>query len=851
MSKSNFTNTMQLIVMLCLTVFLVSCGVDELKDEFDSDLDATDQQSDNTTTDWEFSAQLVASGEQIYIAQCTTCHASDGSLPSNGKLIGCASCSNQSTLSARISTTMPPSDSELVTGSDADAVAAYVLTQFNSEQANHDTTESSILKITNKESAYKMAFDLVSKVPTADEVAAFEAGNRSEVLDQWLDSEAFYTRLMDIYNDQMHTDRFHSKYERESNYSNGRDLLTLCDRGRAGTCNNSNAERMRYYPDIYWWEDLPYEGLLADLTNDAIANEPLQIIRYVAKNDRPFSEILTADYALVNAFSARVLHPNTLDGEALSLDAFDKFAAPLIDVEFTDEQTMEVSTIQVADVTEIKAGFKTLNLSRSSDLQLRPSDGTDSDFRDFLVDYPHDPSHFIPVKVSQNGTALPHAGILSTPAFLNLYTTTPTNMNRARARFVYKLFAATDILAIEGNRDASVIDFSDSIGSMDPTKTNEDCLVCHRRIDPVADAFKNWLYSGAYKNSACSVSSNNYECTTIPSVGIGFEGTLAPVFGTNSVDANALQWLAGQVTQNPLFAKSVASTLFTGFTGREVLSLNNDMNNAYQASYEQQQTVINAMVKAYNDSGENVKAAVKVLLTSDYYLADAVEGSQLDYQVIGSDRLLSPDRIQAKIHAITGHLWSQVEVDDSFRMHLGNRSTWRLYGGVDHNNTKTAPNEQGGIMVAMQQRMANEIACFMTAQDFYRTPENRKLFELIAYEPARADTEENFYIATETQVKQTLVNLHLTLWHQEVAIDSDEVDMAYQLYQSVLQLGQQKRLVGQAGRDLSYLCRVDYDPDSNELLEGENRVYKDTSYAIRTWAAVLNYFLKDFEFSHL
>ena len=34
-----------------------------------------------------------------------------------------------------------------------------------------------------------------------------------------------------------------------------------------------------------------------------VAREPLELIAYVVMNDRPYTEVLTADYTMVNAFS--------------------------------------------------------------------------------------------------------------------------------------------------------------------------------------------------------------------------------------------------------------------------------------------------------------------------------------------------------------------------------------------------------------------------------------------------------------------------------------------------------------------------------------------------------------------
>ena len=128
-------------------------------------------------------------------------------------------------------------------------------------------------------------------------------------------------------------------------------------------------------------------------------------------------------------------------------------------------------------------------------------------------------------------------------------------------------------------------------------------------------------------------------------------------------------------------------------------------------------------------------------------------------------------------------------MDDSFQLQLGNRSAWRLYGGTDHINAKTAPNEQSGIMLSMQQRMAAELSCFLSAQDFYRLPSERLFFADIDYQPSKADNRNAVYIPNEQAIRTTLVHLHLLMWHQEVNTDSAEIDMAYQLYQQVFASG--------------------------------------------------------------
>ncbi len=105
---------------------------------------------------------------------------------------------------------------------------------------------------------------------------------------------------------------------------------------------------------------------------------------------------------------------------------------------------------------------------------------------------PTDPREFKEAKlfsVRGGKKTLPHAGVLSSPMFLNRFPTTPTNRNRHRARMTYKLFLATDVLRI-GERP---IDPSLSEAYSEPdARRQASCNFCHQLIDPVAGAFQNF-----------------------------------------------------------------------------------------------------------------------------------------------------------------------------------------------------------------------------------------------------------------------------------------------------------------------------------------------------------------------
>lgn len=140
----------------------------------------------------------------------------------------------------------------------------------------------------------KASLSLVGRLPTETEEQRVRDGGfeaLDAVLDEMMQTDAFYSRIEEIYNDYFLTDRYLSS-------GNGTPAIDLLD--------------PEDYPNAYWFEDLPegeYE-VAARFANDAVAREALKLVSYVVKQGRPFSEILTADYMVVNPFSAKVYGVN-------------------------------------------------------------------------------------------------------------------------------------------------------------------------------------------------------------------------------------------------------------------------------------------------------------------------------------------------------------------------------------------------------------------------------------------------------------------------------------------------------------------------------------------------------------
>jgi len=169
-----------------------------------------------------------------------------------------------------------------------------------------------------------------------------------------------------------------------------------------------------------------------------LAEEPLEIIANVVMNNRPYSEILTANYTMVS--------------------------------QYTDES------------------FNTgLNLAAGQWQQSRNS-GQD-------VKTPS--TFFADATGASRITNYPHAGVLTTWSYLSKYGTTATNRNRARARWTLYHFLGFDIEKLA----ARAISINDVADESNPTLNNPACTVCHTTLDPVAGAFKFFHERIGYKAS--------------------------------------------------------------------------------------------------------------------------------------------------------------------------------------------------------------------------------------------------------------------------------------------------------------------------------------------------------------
>ncbi len=161
----------------------------------------------------------------------------------------------------------------------------------------------------------KAALTLASRLPTDEETAKVKAGGYEalhEVLGTLMTEEAFYDRLRESYNDRFFTDFYLQN-----------DALDLIQP------DPDNPATAYYAPE--WYDAIAHRDentdvvsanesdmikygatspdrlrdALHDRTQKAVAQEPLELIAYVVRNNLPFTDVLNADYTVVNPYSAK------------------------------------------------------------------------------------------------------------------------------------------------------------------------------------------------------------------------------------------------------------------------------------------------------------------------------------------------------------------------------------------------------------------------------------------------------------------------------------------------------------------------------------------------------------------
>ena len=583
----------------------------------------------------------------------------------------------------------------------------------------------------------RITLSLAARLPTDDErkqVASRGLKGIESVLTVVMTEDAFYRRLQEGFNDILLTRGYNG---------NGEDALSY-----------NHFEHTRHWFQKHSLDHLPEKDRqkarykLADQYREALRREPLELLRYIVENERPFSEILTADYTMVSPYTAR--------GYGIFDDMKDQFHDIDNPLEF------------------VPAKLKALK-HRSGKVQ-PTADGV-----------------------------YPHAGLLSMFQYLRRYPTTETNRNRLRARMYYQHFLGVDIMNLAPRvSDAAAIDAKYET----PTMQAAECVVCHRTIDPVAGLFQDYYneegHYGPRKDGwFTDMFAPGREGSELPEAEgwralqwLGAKTTADPRFAVAMAEHVYYILMGRKVLVAPDDIDDVAFAS----RRRAYLAQRQLINNAatrFARSDFNLKVVFQELVGSSFYRADGIATMGQASSAS----SDQPHGNQdlspdrlAELDDIGVVRMLGPEQIERKIVAVFGKPWGRL--DGSYTI---------LYGGIDSREVTERLADPSGAIGALQRILANDVACKNVAADFVLPASERRLFPGIEPDivPAVGDAD------SEMKIRAAIVHLHQHVLGRHDRPHSVEVDQTYELFAGIVQ---EAASIGGVDPRESYFCKSGSEP---------------------------------------
>ena len=682
-------------------------------------------------------APVVANGDggALYNQQCAYCHGADGN---GGSSVAITAALNRPDLNEYIVNTMPYGSPGRCDTNCTNDITTWMLATFKSTGNNTPidipvinvaATLSTVPVNEARDLLYKTSLNLVGRVPNEAEYNLINTQGSTAlpgIVDAQLKEDAFVERIKNIFNDLLLT----QQWDKRSNFHSYMLDYSL------NSFDNGNADW------ITADDTIPYYNTIRRYVSNGHSRSPLELIAYIIKNNRPFSEILTADYAMLNWYSAKSFG------------------------------------------LENSATFRDLPVEQ----QLNKN-------------FPKDPADFQAIQLPK----VPSAGILTTGVYMFKYRTTTSNRNRNRAYTLLKTFLDTDIFGIGGERPG---DSNSSFAQ--PTLSDPNCVACHSVMDPVASAYKHWMSVSGEGRPFYNATPSSNEWNPNNILSAGFNGKIAPA------NEAPLPWLAKQITQDPRFARAMVKAVFQQITGVKLIPATTDSIVFQSTPYLQQQAFIGAVAEQFIKDSFNFKNMIKNLAISNYAMGK--HSSPL------ADLMMTPKQLNQKIQATLGQSW------DNWL------DTWNvLYGGIDSNSVIVRNQNPNGTTATIQLRMAEDMACKVTAKEFSIAPSQRLLL----------GNTEPYILPNNTsninRIKQTLVDIYARLIGIQLSINDPTITSAYEVYNSALTLGQAGITDGSIAHKIASDCAVTL--SSN--LYNANYINNDNNYYTRAWQAVIQFALMD------
>jgi hypothetical protein len=316
---------------------------------------------------------------------------------------------------------------------------------------------------------------------------------------------------------------------------------------------------------------------------------------------------------------------------------------------------------------------------------------------------------------------------------------------------------------------------------------------------------------------------------------------LAPGFGNELApnSDNSIQWLAEKFTKDSRFGYGSVYFWYPAVMGRDPYALpENPEDIDYEsklAAYSTEQQMIqdvaeNFVAGSAGNGDHNLKDLLVDLSLSEHFRAESVEAitaaQEAELDKVGMGKLLTPEQLNRKLETTTGFSWeygSFSALEEVYGL---------IYGGIDSSGITERATDLTTLMSTVVTTMANEVSCPITSQEFGLTQSQRKLFPFVQLGSLPTNS--------ATAIRNNIQHLHSVLLGEELSVDDPEITATFDLFTAVWNA----RLAANKGSSViseSEICITE-----NVV----NPVLTDPNQTLRSWAAVINYMIRDYKFIH-
>ena len=525
----------------------------------------------------------------------------------------------------------------------------------------------------------------------------------------------------------------------------------------------------------------------------ALRREPLELMRFIVENDRPYSEVVTADYTLVNADLSKLYAAVDANIPGSTAAGWKTARIPAAS---KDNPGTAYPHAGVLSMAEWLSRFPTTDTNRNRHrvsmmyrqflafdieaLGQRPS--SDADGGDFLVP------------------------VMENPAC----TACHSFMDPAAGTFM------------DFGVDNSYRQRGEHALSKEYTQTGSHATYPK---DPNGDA---WYQPGDkwYRD----VFAPGFEAINMPGDYTGLD-----VMQADNGGQSALSWMTRELVADPRFAKGAVYFWYRSLFGRDPLAMPADPSDTgYAADLEAfnfQHAVLNELAQKFQDNGMVVRDLLVDMVLSPWFRADSVTKAltaqdQKNLAEIGMQRLLTTEELDIATRSVTN---SGLFGDYT-------KGPGLLYGGFDGGlNVVNRNRNITTTMAVVADAAFNELLCSkrLVANEFNLPKAQRRLLKFVERSDVPGDALGRQHILENIQF------LHQELLGEALPLNDSEIQTTLALFEEII------ANTTQPDTTSAVFCEGTY-YDKNDRLRGS--IIPDPAGTLRAWNTVLLYFFGDFHY---